>query len=41
MGCTLAVLVGGSEVRHDDVWFGDCGVVIVEELFGAGGESLS
>ena len=42
MGCALAVLIGGSEVRHSDVLFGGCGVVVVvKELFDAGGESLS
>jgi hypothetical protein len=39
---TLAVLVGRSEVRHVDIWFVGCGVVvIVEELIDAGKESLS
>ena len=42
VGCTLAVLVGGSEVRHINCWLiGSCVVVIVEESVDAGRESLS
>jgi hypothetical protein len=42
VGRALAVLVGGSEVRHDNIWFGGCGVgVVVKELLDAGRESMS